>query len=90
MWVQNIGTILSGISAIVSIIVYITVKFNDIKHIQIAVEKIEKHVEELSKVISSDHEATQKEINDLSLNVREVTVRCQERHRKDKIVRQGR
>ena len=81
MWMTSLPTIFSGISAIVSVIVYITVKFNDIKHIQKSVEQIEKTVTELGKTVSSDHENTQKEITNLMITMTKITVRCKERHR---------
>jgi hypothetical protein len=75
-WLSVLSTIVSIVSAILAGIVWWAVKFNDIKHIQIAVEKIEKHVGQ----ISSD-------VGTLTVQVTEVKTRCEERHTKKHVCR---
>jgi hypothetical protein len=84
LW-QISSAIFSAITMLISGVVYFTVKFNDIKHIQTAVERQEKATKELVDKVLIDHEKTQEEIKELSLLVREITVRCQERHRIKKV-----
>jgi len=66
-----IGTCFSAICAVMSVVVFITIKFNDIKHIQIAVEKIEKAVE----FIKADTAR-------MKTRITKMEVRCQERHKR--------
>lgn len=80
-WLPIISAVCSVLTLVISGIVYFTVKFNDIKHIQIAVERQEKATKELGDKFLTDHDNTQKEIKELALLVQAVTVRCQERHR---------
>jgi len=69
MW-QMISAIGSVLALIVSSAMFIAIKFNDVKHIQLAVERIEKSV----KIMTED-------TTKLKITVAEVLVRCNERHR---------
>ena len=69
MW-QMISAIGSVLALIVSSAMFIAIKFNDVKHIQLAVERIEKSVRTMTE------DTTQ-----LKITVAESLVRCNERHR---------
>ena len=69
MW-QMISAISSVLALIVSSAMFIAIKFNDVKHIQLAVERIEKSV----KIMTED-------TTKLKITVAETLVRCNERHR---------
>lgn len=69
MW-QMISAIGSVLALIVSSACFIVIKFNDLKHIQLAVEGIEKSV----KIMQEDS-------TKLKITVAETLVRCNERHR---------
>ncbi len=65
-----ISAIGSVLALIVSSACFIVIKFNDLKHIQLAVEGIEKSV----KTIQEDS-------TKLKITVAECVVRCNERHK---------
>jgi len=69
MWIQIIGTGFSIVSACISAYVFIMIKINDIKHIQTAVEKIEKSVE----LIKDNDEK-------MKIAIVEIQTKCGERH----------
>ena len=69
MW-QMISAIGSVLTMLISGACFFTIKFNDLKHIQLAVEKIQQSV----KIIEEDS-------TKLKITVAENVVRCNERHR---------
>ncbi len=76
MWIQYVQAVFSIVTAIVSVSCFIMIKVNDIKHIQIAVEKIETAVAEIKK---SDA--------DFKVTIGQILTRCEERHSKSKVIR---
>lgn len=76
MWIQYVQASFSIVTALVSVTCFIMIKVNDIKHIQIAVEKIEKAVDEIQK---SDAK--------FKVTLAEILTRCEERHAKVKVIR---
>lgn len=69
MWLQILGIGFSIVSACISAYIFVMIKINDIKHIQISVEKIEKSVEEIK-----DNDEKMK------LAIVKIQTQCVERH----------
>lgn len=80
MWILQITTAaISVLSLIVTASMFIAVKFNDVKHIQLAVEKIEQHINSLTQELKTEHQENQKEFKAIAILLKEQTTICNER-----------
>jgi uncharacterized protein (UPF0264 family) len=67
--VSVVSLVLSAIGALISGAMFIAIKFNDVKHIQLAVEEIQKSVKAIEE---SD--------KNRDIAIAEIVARCSERH----------